>query len=255
MSSPRVASETQFLRGMGALMIVEAVAYVGLFSVLGAIFNYPAVLREPGGEVLRRFAEGGPTLVQVWYALASTALLFLPVAIVLPRALDHNRLTGLTAVGFTGTVGILAALAQTLGLARWVFLVPFLAATYVDPASSSAMRDSVLVTFEAFHRYLGAGVGEHLGYLLTGSWTLLVAGRMASAPGFGRFFAIPGFLAGIGILIGLFELAGLEVASVINAAGYILWSVWLAAAGIRLLIGLPAEGPVTSALTPSASPA
>ena len=31
------------------------------------------------------------------------------------------------------------------------------------------------MVFEAFHHYAGMGVGEHLGYLSTSLWTLLVA--------------------------------------------------------------------------------
>jgi Domain of unknown function (DUF4386) len=240
MSPPAHNANSRLLRGIGALMVVEAVGYVGLFSVLSAIFDYPAILREPAGDVLRRFAEGGPTLVTIWYGLAATALLFLPVGIILPRALDHDGDPRLTVVVFAGALGILATLTQTLGLARWVFLVPFLAATYVDPATTAAGRDAVVIVFESFHRYLGAGVGEHLGYLLTGAWTLFVAARMTTAPGFGRIFAIPAFVAGVGILIGLLEPAGLEVAAVVNAAAYILWSVWLAASGIRLVVGVPA---------------
>jgi hypothetical protein len=31
------------------------------------------------------------------------------------------------------------------------------------------------MVFEAFHRYAGMAVGEHLGYLSTSVWTVLVA--------------------------------------------------------------------------------
>jgi hypothetical protein len=228
------------LRVLGGLMVVEAVAYVGLFSALGAIFNYPAVLREPVGDVLRRFVDTGPSLVTLWYALMLTALLFLPVGILLPRAVSRDPAGGgVTTLGLTGALGAFAALAQALGLARWVFLVPFLADLYVEPSSSAAMRDAAVVVFEAFHRFLGAGVGEHLGYAFTGAWTVLVATRMARARGFGPFFAVPGVLAGVAILMGMLEPAGVGSAVAINAAGYILWSAWLAAAGIRLLRGIP----------------
>jgi hypothetical protein len=236
-------------------MVVEALAYVGLFSVLGAVFDYPAILREPAGEVLSRFAAGGPSLVGIWYALALTALLFLPIAIILPWALDRDDPTDRPTVGFTAVLGILAALVQTLGLARWVFVVPFLALTYVEPGTSAATRDAVLVVFEALHRYLGAAVGEHLGYLLTGCWTLLVSARMLAAPGFGKAFAFPGFLAGFGVMVGLLEPAGLAFAGVVNAAGYMLWSVWLAAAGIRLVLGVRAQPIAAAPADMAASPA
>ena len=36
-----------------------------------------------------------------------------------------------------------------------------------DPAGTA-------IVFETLHRYAGVGIGEHLGYLLTGVWTILV---------------------------------------------------------------------------------
>jgi hypothetical membrane protein len=32
-----------------------------------------------------------------------------------------------------------------------------------------------VVVFESFHTYLGVAIGECLGYLFTGAWTVLVA--------------------------------------------------------------------------------
>ena len=37
--------------------------------------------------------------------------------------------------------------------------------------------------FATLHRLLGVGIGEHLGYLLTGAWTLLVAGSIVATDG------------------------------------------------------------------------
>jgi hypothetical protein len=39
----------------------------------------------------------------------------------------------------------------------------------------------------------------------------------------------------VGIFIGLFEEIGFKPAGAINAVSYILWSVWLIAAGLILL--------------------
>ena len=34
------------------------------------------------------------------------------------------------------------------------------------------------MVFQAFNRYLGVGVGEHLGYLLTGAWSVLMGAAL-----------------------------------------------------------------------------
>ena len=39
---------------------------------------------------------------------------------------------------------------------------------------------AMVVVFQAFNRYLGVAVGEHLGYALTGAWTVL-AGIVAGS--------------------------------------------------------------------------
>jgi hypothetical protein len=46
---------------------------------------------------------------------------------------------------------------------------------YDDPASSEATREATVVVFESFRTYLGVAIGECLGYLFTGAWTVLVA--------------------------------------------------------------------------------
>ena len=90
----------------------------------------------------------------------------------------------------TVVVGSAAALVQALGLARWPFAVPELARRYVaadDGPDGAAARRSVEVVFATLHRLLGVGIGEHLGYLLTGLWTLLVAGSILIMVLFGRY--------------------------------------------------------------------
>jgi len=78
-----------------------------------------------------------------------------------------------TLLSVATTVGVLAALVQFLGLARWPFLVPYLARAAAEPQASAARRDAVDIVFQSFNRYLGVAVGEHLGYGLTGAWTTL----------------------------------------------------------------------------------
>ena len=115
----------------------------------------------------------------LWYGLMLTAVLFAPAAVFLGQVLARD---GLVLAPVATTVGVLAAVVQFLGLARWPFLVPALARTYEDPGASPATREATVVVFDSFNRYLGVAVGECLGYLFTGAWTLLVAIGMLQAP-------------------------------------------------------------------------
>ena len=116
------------------------------------------------------------------------------------------------------------------------FLVRSLADIYTDPASTQATRDSVAVVFQAFHRYAGVAIGEHLGYIFTSAWTILLCIAIIATnlvhPLFGRLGIIPA----VGVLTGVFEETGFKPAGAINAISYILWSVWLIAFGVALLL-------------------
>ena len=144
------------------------------FGMLAATFDYPDILRRPTDEVLARSAQAARRLVLLWWVFAMTAVALAPTAVLLSSALDgaERRPTRPGA-----TIGVLAALVQFLGLIRWPFLVPYLARIDADPEVSPARREAIDIVFQSFNRYLGVAVGEHLGYLLTGGWSVLSAPR------------------------------------------------------------------------------
>src|SRR6185436_21018680 len=110
----------------------------------------------------------------------------------------------------TMVVGIVAALVQGVGLARWPFAVPELARRYVaaDGPDEEETRHSIEVVFAVLHRYLGVGIGEHLGYLATGLWTVLVAGSILVGTVLPAWLAIAGVLIGLALLVGTLEFVG-----------------------------------------------
>ena len=216
----------------GILLILLPIAFNLIFFLLQRAFEYPDILRRPTNYVLTRFQAGGRRLVALWYSFMLASLLFTPVAVLVPHVLAPGDTAYAAAMT---TAGVLASLVQFLGLIRWPFLVPYLARTYADPESSPATRESVAVVFQAFHRYAGVAVGEHLGYLFTSAWTLLLAVALARSPLFGAWLGWVGLLPAAGILAGVFEESGFRPAGAINAISYILWSLWLVAIGIWCL--------------------
>ena len=216
------------------LLILTPVAFNIFFTLLSVTFEYPDILREPTRYVLSSFDAGGSELVMIWYGFMLTAVLFVPLAVMVHKVLARED-TPYMAVATA--FGVVAGVVQFLGLVRWPFLVPYLADVYLDPASSAATRESVAVVFEAFNRYAGVGVGENLGYLFTGLWTVLVALAMFGSPlPFRRWLALLGMVSAAGVLVGTLEPAGFEPAANIVVVGYILWSIWLALTGILLLL-------------------
>ncbi len=150
-------------------MIAAPLWFNATFAVLGNRFDYPGILRRPTEEILERFRAGGPSLILLWWAFMLSGLLMIVAAVLLSQALGFGGVLPLAMA-----IGVLAGLVQMLGLLRWVFLVPSLARAYDDPQTSPAQREATVAIFRAFHQYLGVGVGEHLGYLLTGIWSMLI---------------------------------------------------------------------------------
>ena len=214
------------------------VAFNVAFALLAARFDYPDVLREPTEEVLLRFRAGGSELILLWWAFTLTAVLLAPLVVLLSSVLSGADGTLLLVAMI---VGVLAAVVQFLGLVRWPFLVPYLAREAGDPAASPARLEAVDLVFQSFNRYLGVGVGEHLGYLLTGAWSALAGIAMTQSS------ATPGWLGVIGLLVGLalvvcsfefvgrFETVGWDLAGTLTPIAYIAWSLWLIATGIAVL--------------------
>jgi hypothetical protein len=222
------------------LLIAVPIAFNLAFFELGRAFDYPDILRREPDEILRRFAEGGSGLVLRWQALLVSALAMLPsVALLAVVLAAPPALTALSIV-----IGAAAALVQALGLVRWPFVVPELARRYVaaEGPDAAAERRSIELVFATFHRFLGVGIGEHLGYLLTGLWTLLVAASILSTAVLPGWLGVIGLPIGVALLVGTLEFVGPNeqdgwpLAGTIVPIAYIAWSLWLVALGVGLLV-------------------
>ena len=224
-----------------ALLIAVPIAFNLAFFELGRTFDYPNILRKEPDEILRRFVAGGSGLILRWEALLISALLMLPLATLLAVVLGASPALSVLSV----VVGATAAVVQGLGLVRWPFAVPEMARRYVaapDGPEGDATRRTVEVTFATLHRLLGVGIGEHLGYLFTGAWTMLVSGSIVSTTILPAWLGVIGILIGIALLIGTLEFVGpnerdgWHVAGTIVPIAYIAWSVWVIVLGVFLLI-------------------
>ena len=218
----------------GLLLIIVPITFSICFTLLQMLFEYPDILRQPTADVLTKFRAGGTGLIAVWYALTISAVLFIPLVVLIHRLLAAQEAS--VALSVATVFGIVAGLVQTLGFLRWPFLVPHLAQAYLAPDASEAQRAAAAIVFEAFHRYVGMAVGEHLGYLSTSVWTFLIARLMLHSSLFGRWLGLSGMALALGVAIGLLEPAGWELAGTINALSYLAWALWLIVVGVVVLV-------------------
>ena len=203
-----------------SLLILGAVLANVAFTALGSVFNYPDVLDEPAGSILATFREHEGAIRGWFTVLALSAALMAPIAI------GVGRLSQARPMWFAVRVGIAAAVVQVIGLARWPLLVPGFAA------------DDDQDAFETAHHVLGTAIGETLGYFLTALWTALVIAALGRRFA-GRWFVALGGAAAALVFVGVLAPTGVELFDEANFIGYVLYSEWLIAFGIVLLVRKP----------------
>ncbi|NJR13587.1 MAG: DUF4386 family protein [Phyllobacteriaceae bacterium] len=189
------AAEPRPYRLSGLLLLAQFVLMWTAFFILMPAINWPASLDEPPAVILPLIiAQAGPVFAG-YTSYALHALLLIPLAITLRATLNMSPVLGATALA----LGVLAGLAKALGIVRWLFLMPSLAAAYVDPATSEAGRAAIAVVYEAFNAYVG-GIGELLGVgLFAGSWTVLISMALIRLGGGARLIGFVGFVAAAGL--------------------------------------------------------
>jgi hypothetical protein len=227
----------QTVAGIG--LIAVPILFNAGFTLLAQRFDYPDVLRRPTHEVLERFRAAGSGLILIWWLFAWSAVLFAGLVVLLAIAVDD---ADGTVVVLGAVIGVLASLVQFLGLVRWPFLVPYLARVAGDAESDSPRGQAVDIVFQAANRYLGVGVGEHLGYAFTGIWSILAGIALIDSSVATDWLGVVG--VGIGPLflvcslefVGCFEARGWKLAGSLTPITYVVWSIWLLAVGIALIV-------------------
>ena len=230
-------TETKKTRLIGVALIAFAIGFNVPYAHLAATFDYPDILRKPPGEILAAFAAGGRPLILTWAAFALAALLFAPIAVWVARI--TNRSSGVPALG------IAAGVAQAIGLCRWVYAVPGLAAAWTaDPAA----RPSVETAFTALHQFAGVGIGEAIGQTLTAFWLIGAALAQRHHPRYPAALTLLGVVGGGVLLLGLVEGLATVLAfdpglfGLAAMVGFLILTVWLIWTGV-LCILRPAASP------------
>ena len=178
----------------GLLLIAVPLAFNAAFAVLAARFEYPDILRRPTAEVLARFSAGGTPLVLTWWAFSLTAMLMVPLVVLLSRAIDDADPTLLAPRHHDRRAR--RARAVPRASSGGPSSCPTSRGRPPTPRPTQARLEAVDVVFQSFNRYLGVAVGERLGYALTGAWTTL-AGIALTQTG-----SAPAWLGVVGIVIG-----------------------------------------------------
>lgn len=217
-------------RGLGLLLIAEALLSFAPVAVLGAAIGWPASLDKPVAEQLAAIAANADMVALGYGLYLLYSILVAPVMIGLAaRAFGGLQRPLATTVA---ALAALSALARAIGILRWLTVMPALAAAHA--AADPALRTQIELVAGAVNEY-GGGIGEILGvslFMALSLGTLCVAALLRGG--------LPRWLAGTGLLSALM-LAALVLPTlridlqIPVAAAVSMLSLWMLAAGVWLL--------------------
>lgn len=217
-------------RALGALLIVEALLSFAPVVVLGRAIGWPASLDLPAAEQLTRI-HAAPDAVALGYGLYLLySVLVAPLMIWLAARLCGGLQQPLAAG--VAAFAALSTLARSIGILRWLTVMPALAAAHAtaDPSTKKTLE----LIFQA-HTDYGGGIGELLGVSLFMAAALamlcVAAWRRQSLP---RPVAALGLLAALLLASLLLPMFGIAAAAPVAVAVSAL-SLWMLAAGICLM--------------------
>jgi hypothetical protein len=226
-----------YQRLTGSLFIIGPALINIPFTLLIMNFDYPDILREGAGDILTKFHAGGSGLILTWLAFAWTGMPILAAIVLLRKLLEREDTPYL---GMATVMGIIGGIAQIVGLLRWTFVVPALAATYTEGGASAAAKESAAVVFQAIHQYGGVVLGEHIGQSFTIIWMLLISAAMFKSSLFKPWLAWFGILTSL-----VYSLAQAQLLATVLPAfpvlpdadlyGSLLWLAWMVITGVFLL--------------------
>ena len=209
-----------------SLLIGTAVLSFVPIAILGPAIGWPASLRAPAAEQLAAILKAQEAVAAGYGVYLLFSVLVLPVMLVVAR-----RVFGSLAHPMAQLVVAFAALsvlARSIGILRWLTVMPQLATAHASAAQGQATIQTVFRAVTVW----GGGIGELLGVALfmAASLGLAMAGalRLRSTP---AWLSVLGLISAA-LLFGMF-LPTLGIAfNVPIAVSASLVSVWMLAFGV-----------------------
>jgi Domain of unknown function (DUF4386) len=225
-------NESSANRLLGWTIITFSVATSIAFGILSAVFEFPDVLRRPGGEVLALYEENATVVRPTYWLLGMTGLVLVGIAVELgrfltPFAAGPARLVS----GF----GVATGVFWSLGYTRWPIAVPYLSEMY--QTGDAAEKERAAELYGILNRYAGMTVGEHLGFITMGVFAVALAIGLRRG-GIGPKWLFPvGIFGGVLIAITSYEQYNPDVAllGALNGLANTVWFLWMIAIGVVIL--------------------
>lgn len=220
-------------RSVAVWSLTQFILFTATLVVLGSAIGWPGILREPAAKVLSVIHDEAlaTALGYSLYLLASVALIGLALA--LGRELKHQG-SDKALVDLITTLGVASGVLKTLGIVRWLSVMPTLATAYAAPDTAPTLLPVIELLYTSFNAYAGA-VGELLGVqLFSGLWLAGVSVLLLLRRGW-KLTALLGLVTGALLLVCSLRIFfdGLGVVNAIVGPLGLAWYLVLAIAAWR----------------------
>lgn len=208
------------------LLALEVICVLVATFTLQAAFQFPAILREPASAAFGLFQKNQSVIVPAYYVFMLSGLLYLPVSFALRNALKATAAVEESHLNTMVVLGATTAIFQAVGFSRWIFLMPYLTTMYFG--GDASIRQTVTLIYETFNRYAGMTIGEHLGFIAMGFWTIVLAASVKRL--------VPAWVSTSGISIGVLLVLSIgehfggstaDVFATLNFVANTLWTIWI----------------------------
>jgi len=216
-------------RATAVTIIFHVLALAIAFNILVVVFEFPAILRAPAAYRLTLFTENSNVVIPTYYVLALTGLTQVVLSVLLYASFAKKNALVLT----TAVFGVLTGIFQILGFIRWPIVVPY----FAEAMNSGISMETISFVEGMLNRYAGMAIGEHLGFLGQGIWTILLSITMIKQDLFEDRLGWAGLIIGLLTLPMSMEPLGgkLTIFGELTWPVMGAWLIWLILVAISLL--------------------
>jgi Domain of unknown function (DUF4386) len=215
------------------VLIAEIITVTVPVAILGGKFNFPDILRQPAADAFTLFKQNAKFIIAGYYIFLISSLLFIPLSYLLHNILKESAAQ--TARRVLVGCGIATTLFQSIGFIRWIFTMPYLTESYFINSENQA---TVTIVYETLNRYAGRSIGEHLGFLAMGCWTICLGIIILKHGRFYNWIGFTGIFIGLLLIMSVAEHFGGFSARFLGKINFIantLWTFWLMIIAIMLI--------------------
>ena len=141
--------------------------------------------------------------------------------------------------------GLVAALAYTIGIMRWVLVARFLANAVVCAHNATEAATAALI-FRAFAVYCGNSFGETIAPVAHGVWATILGHALLKVDRLPRWLGWAQIVTGAAIALRPLEYVGATTLGELGDIGVGAWTVLLALTGVLLAKGEKQQNSTTS---------